>query len=106
MTGGDLPARTRNGEGELVSEDSGGRRRARGDDDDARPVTAAGSVIFGAHCRGCPLRKRCTTATDGRTLRLGSHHALQRAHRARAQLPSTSRATGGTARWWSAPSPG
>jgi preprotein translocase subunit SecE len=42
VTGGDLPARTRNGEGELVSEDSGGRRRARGDDDDARPVTAAG----------------------------------------------------------------
>jgi IS5 family transposase len=52
-----------------------------------RPITAAGSVIFGAHCRGCPLRERCTTATDGRTLRLGPHHALQRAHRAHAQLP-------------------
>ena len=52
-----------------------------------RPITAAGSVIFGARCRGCPLRERCTTATDGRTLRLGPHHALQRAHRARAQLP-------------------
>jgi IS5 family transposase len=52
-----------------------------------RPITAAGAVIFGAHCRGCPLRERCTSATDGRTLRLGPHHALQRAHRARAQLP-------------------
>ncbi len=49
-----------------------------------RPITAAGSVIFGARCRDCPLRERCTTATDGRTLRLGPHHALQRAHRERA----------------------
>jgi IS5 family transposase len=52
-----------------------------------RPVTAAGSVSFGAACRGCPLRGRCTTATDGRTLRLGPHHALQRAHRQRAASP-------------------
>jgi Transposase DDE domain len=49
-----------------------------------RPITAAGAAIFGAHCRACPLRERCTTATDGRTLRLGPHHALQRAHRTRA----------------------
>ncbi|MDD7938256.1 IS1182 family transposase [Actinomycetospora lutea] len=52
-----------------------------------RPVTGSGAVIFGVHCRGCPLRERCTTATDGRTLHLGPHHALQRAHRARAGLP-------------------
>lgn len=52
-----------------------------------RPVTGSGAVTFGAHCRGCPLRGRCTTATDGRTLKLGPHHALQRAHRVRAQLP-------------------
>jgi IS5 family transposase len=52
-----------------------------------RPVTASGAVTFGAHCRGCPLRGRCTTATDGRTLKLGPHHALQRAHRARAADP-------------------
>jgi IS5 family transposase len=52
-----------------------------------RPITASGAVVFGAHCRGCPLRARCTTATDGRTLQLGPHHALQRAHRARAQHP-------------------
>jgi DDE family transposase len=49
-----------------------------------RPVTGSGAVTFGVHCRGCPLRARCTAATDGRTLRLGPHHALQRAHRLRA----------------------
>jgi IS5 family transposase len=52
-----------------------------------RPITGSGAVTFGAHCRGCPLRGRCTTATDGRTLKLGPHHARQRAHRARAGLP-------------------
>jgi IS5 family transposase len=52
-----------------------------------RPITASGSVTFGAACRGCPLRERCTTATGGRTLVLGPHHQLQRAHRARAQTP-------------------
>jgi IS5 family transposase len=49
-----------------------------------RPITASGSVTFGAACRGCPLRERCTTATGGRSLVLGPHHQLQRAHRARA----------------------
>lgn len=49
-----------------------------------RPITARGSVIFGAGCRDCPLRERCTTAAGGRTLHLGPHHRLQRAHRARA----------------------
>lgn len=52
-----------------------------------RPVTASGTVTFGAHCRGCPLRQRCTTAIAGRSLVLGPHHALQRAHRARASSP-------------------
>jgi IS5 family transposase len=52
-----------------------------------RPVTASRAVVFGTHCRDCPLRGRCTTAVDGRTLQLGPHHQLQRAHRARAQLP-------------------
>ncbi|MEJ2871985.1 IS1182 family transposase [Actinomycetospora sp. OC33-EN08] len=52
-----------------------------------RPITASAAAIFGAHCRDCPLRAQCTTATDGRTLHLGPHHALQRAHRARAATP-------------------
>ena len=52
-----------------------------------RPITPGGAVVFGAHCRGCPLRERCTTATAGRSLTLGPHHARQRAHRQRASSP-------------------
>jgi hypothetical protein len=46
-----------------------------------RPVTARRRVIFGAACRGCPLRGRCTASKDGRTLRLHQHDALLRAAR-------------------------
>jgi hypothetical protein len=52
-----------------------------------RLITRARHVVFGAACRGCPLAARCTTAADGRTLRLHEHDALQRAHRARAADP-------------------
>ena len=52
-----------------------------------RPITRTRHVIFGAGCRGCPLRQRCTTAAGGRTLQLHPHDALQRAHRARAADP-------------------
>ena len=52
-----------------------------------RPVTPSRAVTFGAACRGCPLRARCTTAQDGRVLHLHQHDALQRAHRRRAQDP-------------------
>jgi hypothetical protein len=52
-----------------------------------RPITGTRAVIFGAACRDCPLRDRCTTSATGRTLRLHPHDALQRAHRARAQAP-------------------
>ncbi|NLE18499.1 MAG: IS1182 family transposase [Propioniciclava sp.] len=50
-----------------------------------RAVSPRGSVTFGAACAGCPLRSRCTTAKDGRTISLGEHHQLQREHRRRAQ---------------------
>jgi transposase len=43
-----------------------------------RPVTAKRSVTFGAACRGCPLRARCTTGKHGRSLRLHPHDALLR----------------------------
>jgi hypothetical protein len=49
-----------------------------------RPITATRWINFGAACRGCPLRARCTTSNTGRSLHLHEHHALQRAHRARA----------------------
>jgi len=52
-----------------------------------RVMTANRSVTFGAACRGCPLRARCTTSTSGRSLKLHPHQALQRAHRERATDP-------------------
>jgi Transposase DDE domain/Transposase domain (DUF772) len=47
-----------------------------------RPITAARNAVFGAACRTCPLRERCTTATTGRTLNLHPHDAVLRAARA------------------------
>ena len=47
-----------------------------------RPVTRTRHVIFGAACRGCPLRQQCTTSEDGRTLLLHEHDSLLRAARA------------------------
>jgi IS5 family transposase len=52
-----------------------------------RTITAKGTVTFGAACRGCPLRARCTTSSRGRKVLLGEHHHLQREHRARAKDP-------------------
>ena len=47
-----------------------------------RPITAARHAVFGAACRTCPLRERCTTATTGRTLRLHPHDTVLRTARA------------------------
>jgi hypothetical protein len=47
-----------------------------------RHLTAKNAVIFGVACRDCPLRQRCTTAKDGRTLHLHEHDSLLRAARA------------------------
>jgi Transposase DDE domain len=47
-----------------------------------RRITARRYVTFGAACRGCPLRARCTTAKTGRTLQLHPHDAILRAARA------------------------
>jgi Transposase DDE domain/Transposase domain (DUF772) len=43
-----------------------------------RRITARRNVIFGAACRGCPLRPQCTTGKSGRTLTLHPHDALLR----------------------------
>jgi len=53
-----------------------------------RPITASRQVSFGAACRGCPLRPRCTTSRTGRSLKLRDHDALTRAHRRRATDPA------------------
>lgn len=42
---------------------------------------------FAERCAGCLLRARCTSCPRGRTVVLGEHDALQRAHRARAADP-------------------
>ncbi len=47
-----------------------------------RAITARRHATFGAACRACPLRARCTTAKDGRTLCLHPHDAILRAARA------------------------
>jgi IS5 family transposase len=52
-----------------------------------RPISPKRSVTFGAACRSCPLRQRCTTAKDGRSMHLHEHDALQRTHRERAKDP-------------------
>jgi hypothetical protein len=52
-----------------------------------RRISPTRAVVFGAACRSCPLRERCTTAKDGRTLHLHEHDALQREHRQRAKTP-------------------
>ena len=73
-----------------------------------RPITARRHVIFGAACRGCPLRERCTASPDGRTLRPARTRrdlapgppGLGRATR------SSATPTGSTGPWSSARSPG
>jgi len=36
-------------------------------------LSPKGTATFGARCRGCPLRQRCTTSPDGRALSVGEH---------------------------------
>jgi IS5 family transposase len=36
-------------------------------------ITAGRAAVFGSRCQSCPLQSRCTTAKDGRTLRLHRH---------------------------------
>jgi hypothetical protein len=43
-----------------------------------RPISTTGVATFGALCRACPLRGRCTTSKTGRKLVLGDHDALLR----------------------------
>ena len=43
-----------------------------------RPVSATGVATFGALCRACPLRSRCTTSKTGRKIVLHDHDALLR----------------------------
>jgi hypothetical protein len=50
-----------------------------------RPMSKTRTVTFGAACAGCPLRGRCTTAKDGRSMTIHPHEDLLRAARAQAR---------------------
>jgi Transposase DDE domain/Transposase domain (DUF772) len=52
-----------------------------------RLMSPARAVTFGTACAGCPLRERCTTAKDGRSMTIHPHDDLLRAARARARTP-------------------
>jgi hypothetical protein len=75
--------------------------------DITRRITPRRTVTFGAACRGCPLRERCTTSKTGRALNL--HPATPccaRPAETGSITPSSAIPTGITARWSNAPSPG
>ena len=57
-----------------------------------RPMSPARAVTFGAACAGCPLRARCTTARDGRSMTIHPHEGLLRAARAQARTQEFKRA--------------
>jgi len=57
-----------------------------------RPMSPARTVTFGAACAGCPLRERCTTAKDGRSMTIHPHEGLLRAARAQARTEQFKRA--------------
>ena len=48
------------------------------------PITSSGRASFTRSCSSCPLRRRCTTAKDGRTVHLHPHEDELRAARRRA----------------------
>ncbi len=50
-----------------------------------RPMSKSRTVTFGAACAACPLRARCTTAKDGRSMTIHPHEGLLRAARAQAR---------------------
>jgi IS5 family transposase len=52
------------------------------------PITSSGRASFARECPSCPLRRRCTTAKGGRTIRLHPHEEELRAARRRATTRS------------------
>jgi hypothetical protein len=50
-----------------------------------RQMSPARTVTFGTVCASCPLRQRCTTARDGRSMTIHPQEDLLRAARARAR---------------------
>lgn len=48
-------------------------------------ISPKGTATFGRHCRDCPQRDRCTTATGGPKISIHPHHGLLTAARAQAR---------------------
>ena len=46
-------------------------------------LSVKGTATFGAKCRGCPVRSRCTSAVAGKAFVVGEHDQLLAANRAR-----------------------
>src|SRR5258708_3749897 len=57
-----------------------------------RLMSGKRTVTFGQLCAGCPLRTRCTTAKDGRSMTIHPHEGLLRAARAQARTDEFKRA--------------
>ena len=53
-----------------------------------RAVTS-GAARFGALCRGCPQRARCTTSAAGRSVTVDKHHHRRQANKTRWAQPAT-----------------
>ena len=51
-------------------------------------ISPKATARFGRHCRTCPVRARCTTAKDGRTIKIHPHHQLLKAARKQARTDS------------------
>jgi hypothetical protein len=56
-------------------------------DGHTRVMSTKRTVTFGAVCADCPLRSRCTTAKDGRSMTIHPHEGLLRAARTQARTP-------------------
>ena len=54
-----------------------------------RMITDRRNVVFGAACAGCPLRDRCTTAKDGRSMSIHPHEGLLRVPAPRPAPPNS-----------------
>ncbi|EFG74471.1 hypothetical protein HMPREF0591_5622 [Mycobacterium parascrofulaceum ATCC BAA-614] len=52
-----------------------------------RAMSPKRTVTFARVCMDCPLRSRCTTARDGRSMTIHEHEQLLRAARAQARTP-------------------
>jgi hypothetical protein len=65
----------------------------------AAPITGSGRASFTRYCSSCPLRRRCTTAKQGRTIRLHRHEDELRGARRHATTRSFQHSFGGGGRW-------